>query len=306
VLLLLAIAAPPLPLRGQSQRDSAVAAASRRRDQGDLAGAIAILRPYVAQHPDDAVASRQLAQLFYWTKATGEARALYESTLARHPNDAQLRLEYGRMLLETRDARLTAVVDPLLRGSSPRDAAAAANLLGTAAYWSGDLSTAMRHFRLALAADSSLADARLQLGEITSLTAPWVRASAELRHDDQPLDRIDGEAEAGWYATPLTAITARAGASRLQSSDSVTLTMQAAELRLTHYAAPLHTDLDAAASVLQRSAGGSTDWTGRLGAGVRLPHALTLSLRGERDVYLYTVASLSTPVMTRTGAATLA
>ncbi len=296
----------PRSARAQDRDDgSRVTEATRRRDAGDLPGAAELLRPYVRRHPEELEAARLLAQILYWIKDFPGARQLYEETLALHPNDVPLRLQYGRMLLETVDAaRLGEVVTPLLDVPAARGQAQA--LLGTSAYWQGDLSAAKRLLSAALRAGSTQADVRGQLREIAALTAPWVRVASDLRHDDQPLERLGVGADAGWFLTPLTVLTAHPTSSWLRSGDSLAITVSAAVVRLTHYAAGIRTELEAAVGALQRTAGGATDWTGRLGIGVRLPRHFALRARGEREVYLYTLASLTTPVMTSTGTALLA
>jgi hypothetical protein len=51
--------------------------------------------------------------------------------------------------------------------------------------------------------------------------------------------------------------------------------------------------------------GTSSDWTGRVVLGLRFPQHVTLRVRAEREPYLYTLASVSTPVMTQTIGTTL-
>lgn len=294
-----------LPRPGLAQDDSSpVNEARRRRDAGDLAGAAALLRPYVARHPEELEAGATLAQILYWLKDYSGARALYEATLAAHPADTPLRLQYGQMLLETGDARrMREVVAPTL--DVPAARARAELLLATSAYWGGDLSTAKRLFTAALHDDSTLADARTRLGDIVAASAPWLRVASDLGHDDQPLERYGIDAEAGWYLTPLTTLAAHVTSGRLRSGDSLDLTIGSASLRLTHYAAAIRTEVEAEAGG-QRQGGGTSGWTGRLGIGVRLPRHLAIRARGARDVYLYTLASLGTPITTRTATVLLA
>lgn len=279
--------------------------ALRLRDAGDLAGAGRLLRRFVDQHPDDGEGVRALAQVLYWQKDLVGARQLYEEGVSRHPGDATLRLDYGQMLLETRqDARLSQIVTPLLDVPGARGRAHA--MLGTAAYWRGDLSTAKRELEFALHADSSLGSVRHVLDEIGAVTSPWLRLSSQYRHDNQPIDRPSGEMETGWYATPSTPLFVSLGGSRATSGDSLSLTLLRGQVGLRHAMPNEHLDLELGAGAIQRSGDIGTDWTGRAVVGIRLPADLRLRLGGERDAYLYTTASLATPVMTQSARASLA
>src|ERR1041384_3838180 len=180
----------------------------RLRDAGNFAAAIDLLQRWIADRPEDGEAERLLAQTFYWNKDFSRARAVYEQALMRHPEDTELRLQYGRMLAETGDrARARVIVTPLL--NSPSSRADASTLLGTIAYWDGDLDSAQRSFRIALDANPKQEEAHRQFNEIRTITAPWVRVGASATHDDQPITRVVSGIEAGWFATPLTQITAR-------------------------------------------------------------------------------------------------
>jgi tetratricopeptide (TPR) repeat protein len=294
--------------RAQSSADSSVAAAMRRRDRGDLIGAIALLRSYSQRHPDDLTAARLLGETLYWAKDIEGARNAYEAALSRHPGDAALRLQYAQMLSETGDAEhAREVVRPLT--AAPASRGAAESLLGRLAYWDGDLSAARTWFIAALQHDSTQRQARAQLREIAAATAPWLMAAPYLAHDNQPLDQTGVAAEAGWFATPDTKLLARVTGARLTSGDSVSLAVTRAEVSAWQYLSSAKIEIAAAAGILQRSgqsaAGAASDWTGRAEAGLRLPDHVTVRIRGARDAYFYTVASLRTPVTTNTATALL-
>jgi uncharacterized protein (TIGR02996 family) len=298
-LLLAAIApgAAQVPVR------DTVTDARRLHDAGNLAGTEELLRPYLASHPDNGDAARLLAQTIYWLKRP-DAGIAYETALSRHPEDITLRLEYADMLMETNDRRRAREVLEPVSGSTVSRGRAEARL-GTLAYWDGDLTTAARLFGDALRADSSQKDARRQLAEIKALTAPWAHAVTTLRRDDQALDQFGGDVQAGWYATPLLALSARVRPMQFHLGDSVTRTVTAAELEFSGFFPGARLETEMAAGVLERSYASSSDWVGKLALGFRLPEHLTLRVRAERAPYLYTLASLSTPVMTQTIATTI-
>lgn len=305
--LLLALAAvPAAPGAARSQSPAppgAVAEASRLRDARELAAAAELLERHLAAHPDDADAARMLAQTLYWTGDRAAAGARYEEALRRWPEDPWLRLDYGRMLVETgRGGRAAEVLEPL-RGGGPAAAGAEA-LLATAAYWRGDLTAAARGFRRALRLEPDHAEALRQLGEIRALAAPWVRVGAVHRRDTQPLERSAFSVEAGWHPTPLRALAARVEPQHFGAaggSDAFS-----AEASLRDYRPALRTELEAAAGIVRRGAGLGDEWTGRLGLGVRLPRGAVVRGAAERAPYFWTVGSLAEPTFTEAVSAALA
>ena len=93
------------PRAQTTQPVDTLAEARRLRDTKDFAGAAALLRPYVESHPDDAGSARFAALMAYWANDRVTADSLYAQALARHPGDANVRLEYGRFLIETGSSR---------------------------------------------------------------------------------------------------------------------------------------------------------------------------------------------------------
>ncbi len=287
----------------QATPQGAVARAQQLRDNGQLAAAAEILRAQLSAHPDDGEAARLLAQTLYWLKDTAAARVVYEAALVRHPEDTTARLEYGRMLVETgQGARARQVLSPLEQ--VPATQSEAKTLLGSLAYWQGDLSSAKRLFEEALRANPEQKDASRQLLEIAALTASWVRLSSGLRHDDQPLDSVTGGLEAKWFATPLASITVHATPSGYFPSNATSQNLWAADVSVANYAPAARLETEFGAGVLHRSFGtDALDWQGHARVGVRVVPALTIAVRAQRAPYLYTTASLVTPVMTQAAAA---
>ena len=283
-------------------RSPVVEQALRHRDAGEFDAAVRLLEPHVEQAPEDREAVRLLAQTLYWLHRRDDARRVYENALLRQVDDAALRLAYGRMLLETGDPRRAReVVEPLEHDPVTRPHADA--LLGTMAYWEGDFTTARRLLRSALEGDSAQEEARRQLGEIAAVGAPWFAMSGNTRTDNQRLTRLDIQVAGGVSLTPLLSLLARAGVGRFHSGDSVSLTIGSAEAGFSHYAPAARLETEASAGVLQRGASGGSAWTGRARVGFRFPRHVTLSVAVQREPYFYTIASIRTPVMTRTATA---
>ncbi|MGI9043390.1 MAG: tetratricopeptide repeat protein [Gemmatimonadaceae bacterium] len=278
-----------------------LARAEQLRNSGDFAQAAGILRQLLASEPGNGDAARLLAQTLYWLGDVPGATAVYERAIATHPHDTAVRLDYAQMLVETRnDARAAAILEPLIANRDTRGRAA--TLAGTMLYWQGDLARAATRFRMALAADPDEADARRQLDEIRAMSAPWITIGAGGLNDDQPLDRIEGEVEAGLFINPLLSVAARVRPRRFDIGTPDTYDVVAGEVELSHFAPAARLETRLAAGGVNHSAGdGSRTWTGRGQLRFRLPNHLSVEARGERAPYLWTAASIENPVMTETG-----
>lgn len=178
----------------------------------------------------------------------------------------------------------------------------ALRLLAETVYWHGDFSAAARHFREVLRQNPQDGDARRQLGEILTATAPWVTLRSGGLRDDQPVRTIGGGAEFGWFLTPMTSLRLEAGSTWLGGTGSQ-LYASTAALQVAGYApdARIEWKIDAGAlrrDALAGSAIGATSWTGGLEVGARLPREVVLRARLEREPYLKTDASLDTTLHT--------
>lgn len=293
-----------LPAALTAQTD-VIREAQQLRDARDFVAAVRVLQAHLRTRPGDGEAARLLAQTLYWMHDVAGARAVYEASIERHPADHRLRLDYGRMLAETGDAAGARVLVTPLRDVASTQADAS-TLLGTLAYWEGDLIAAKRLFTEALRINPAQADASRQLREIRLAAAPWIRISPELRHDDQPLDRRTVGIEAGWFPTPLTPVRVRVQPGGYRSGD-LTQTIWTTEAEVRHFAPAPRLETELAVGVLQRTIDGdrSSEWTGRGVLGVRLRRHVTVRARFERVPYLYTIASLTTLVLTDVAAGEL-
>lgn len=278
-----------------------LARAEQLRNSGDFAQAVGILRQLLASEPGNGDAARLLAQTLYWLGDLPGATAVYEKAIATHPHDTAVRLDYAQMLVETRSAaRAAELLEPLI--ANPDTRGRAATLAGTMLYWQGDLAGAAARFRMALAADPDAAEASRQLDEIRVLSAPWIAIGAGGLTDDQPLDRIEGEVEAGFFINPLLSVAARARPRRFDVGAPDNYDVVSGEIELSHYAAAPRLETLLAAGGVSHSAGdGSRMWTGRAQLRFRLPNHFSVTARGERAPYLWTVASIEKPVMSETG-----
>jgi hypothetical protein len=276
-----------------------LAEAEKLRNSGQFAAAATLLQTYWASHNGDANAARLYGETLYWIKRFAEARAVYEVGIRANPGDLGLALSYGRMLIETgggaRARTLLAPFQDSVAGIAP-----ASTLLGTLSYWEGDFTTAARLFRKALSANPEEREAARQLEEIRIVTSSWLRVGADGRFDDQPLHRIAADVQVGTFVTELTSLSARVRPMYFRLGDSLTRTVTHAEGEVSHYSAGTHVEVAVAGGGLFRSFDTRSDWTARGMLGLRMPHHFVIRARGERGPYLYSLASLTTAVMTRT------
>jgi hypothetical protein len=259
--------------------------------RGDFSDVVILLEPYVRDHPARIEAWVMLAQHQYWAGDPRAARQTFGSALALHPGDATVRTTYGRFLLETGDrARARKTVMPL----AGRDAEAE-TILGTAAWWQGDTTTAAQHFRRALALDPGHAEAAENLASIQAETRPWMRLTGGGGTDTQPLTVLDADAELGTYLTPLQTV-------RLNASygdyDAPRERLTVSRLSLSHRAFWPAVALDTEVAAGYLIIAGAGEWIGNVALGFRPASGIRADVRAERRPYLHTIASLSTPIMT--------
>jgi tetratricopeptide (TPR) repeat protein len=303
VIAMLSMLAPVVAPAQSAPVVDTIAEATRLRDAKNFSGAATLLRPYADAHPDDAGTARFAALMTYWAKDYSLADSVYARTLARHPDDAALRLEYARFLLETSSiTRAREVLAPMLAPEAmsytPAEVARARTLRGTADYWSGDFTGARREFATALRLDTSVTDARRQLTEIETAAASWIRLGSAIWDDDQPLRHATFEIEGGWFASPLTPLVVRAG-STIFDQNQTTETISTAEAELKTYLPGARVDFAVGGGLVQRSFGEASDWTASATLGGRLPHTIKLYATFEREPYTRTVRSLGTAIMVR-------
>lgn len=297
-----AIAVRSAPAIAQAAtQSSAVTEAMSQRDSGDFKGAVSILQAHLARYPDDGDALRLLAETLYWQRDFAGAIEVSERSLRLHPEDTSLRLQYAQMLIETgHGARAREVLEPVdSRATHGRSDA----ILGTLAYWEGDLASADKLVGSAIAAgDTALAIRRIR-ADIGILTAPWLSVTPSYQHDDQPINRAGVAAQAGWFPVKSTSVSIHGEGLHFSLGDTATRSASTAEVVLSHYAAAARTDFELGAGAVTRSFGSQSDVIGRVGIAARLPGHVRIGARGYRAPYFATEASLSQSLMTNTGIA---
>lgn len=299
------VAAGPRPLEGQGT-PGAVAVAERLQQEGRYADAADTLLRHLETHPDDAGVHWWAAQLLNRAGRTEAAAREYEAAVTLTPADPWLRVEYAELLMSlVALRRAQAVALPLAEdGNTPDEARARAlTVLGTVAYWRGDLAAAVDRFEAAVAVSPDQSEALRQLYEIRAATRSWARLSLMAMDDNQPYRRGRAELEVGAFLNPLwtaaveltphlldpPAHTGLASATRGPAEARGTLTgfLPAARLDVTGGFGGVRQD--------------ETTWVGHAGLGLRLPGEISLEGRAERERYLWTTASADTLVMLESG-----
>jgi hypothetical protein len=191
----------------------------------------------------------------------GSAIALLRSYVAQHPSDAHAQF-----------------------------------MLGETLYWIGDWSGAKLHFTEALRLDPAQAEARRELEEIRQVTTPWFLLTVSHRRDDQPVRQGASMIEGGLFLNPLQRLILRAEPQLFGSTEHGLVFSADAGWRA--YWPGLKLETEVGGGYLARQGSGASDWIGRASIGVRLPQGFKLQARSERAAYLWTVASLETPVVT--------
>lgn len=288
--LALADAVAPAPASGQARHP--LEEARSLREAGQTRAAAEVVRRYLSGEPGDAGARWLLAQLLRSLGDSPAAHAEYERALALTPDDRWLRLDYAGALLESGDlARASEVALPVTTSDDPHARAEAETILGTAAYWRGDLLSASRRFERALGARSDQPEAARQLAEIRAGAAPWVRLGIDLLDDNQPYTRAGAPLEAGLFLNPLWALSAEVTPGRAEGFASATIVGASAGVR--GYVPAARLDLAVRAGTHWDSGLGGAG-VGNAEAGVRLPVGTALRFGVARERYLGTATSVDT------------
>ena len=185
----------------------------------------------------------------------------------------------------------------------------AIRLLAQTQYWAQDFSGAKRTYERALMLhpeDSTLRQQYTQFLAETESPRGWVTISPSLHHDDQPLDRFELNTEVGAYLKPTISIALLLSGMHFQLSDTASRTLSSAMILFSHASPQNGATIALSAGAIHRSFDAANDFTGKAVAGFKVSPVLRARLQLERAEYLYTEASLSTPVMTNTEAGFLA
>ncbi len=126
------------------------------------------------------------AQILYWMKNFARSAQVYETALAAFPDSNILKLDYGRLLFETKNLRKAQLLltDYLVTDSMNAEANI---LLSHIDLWKGRLSTAKQRSLLMLTWYPGNKESIGILREINNQTTPYLNAHVQVLSDDQPM-----------------------------------------------------------------------------------------------------------------------
>lgn len=177
----------------------------------------------------------------------------------------------------------------------------AIRMLAQTQYWSRDFQAARETYERAIRLhpeDITLRAHYQQFLNETRAQRGWVKVQPSFRHDDQPLNRMELQAEAGWFLKPATSLALAVSGARFQLSDTATRSVSSASIALAHVAAESGAAFGMSAGMIRRSFHSGSELIGSVSASGKLSPAVRLRGSVERDGYFYTERSLSTSVMT--------
>ena len=261
--------------------------------QKDFATADSLLSAYNKNHKD-VHALRLHAQVLYWTKDFNGALALYEKTLLLFPDEAVVKLEYGRTLFNLNKlSKARAILDDYMKTDSSN---AEANIMR--AYidlWNGHMAAAKRRSLLLLKLYPGNADAEAILDKVRYYTAPYLKASAGFSSDDQPRRGEEYSFETGVYRSFLLAPVAQASIYNFHSLDS---TYRSLWVRLKN---TIQTgsgfSLVFGGGIFQQASTNTSHFTGNISLSQVVAKRFSLNAGFEKLPYQYSLASLKKAVI---------
>lgn len=177
----------------------------------------------------------------------------------------------------------------------------AIRLLAQTQYWAKDFEGARRTYERALKLhpeDSTLRRLYAQFRKETASSRGWISVVPSFHHDDQPLDRVEVSGEVGTYLQKLTSLALVLSGTQFRLSDTASRSVEAAALTLGFSSEQSGASGSLSGGVVHRAFNSTNDFIGKAVGGVRISPALGARAQIERSAYLYTEASLTTPVMT--------
>lgn len=184
----------------------------------------------------------------------------------------------------------------------------AIRLLAQTQYWSKDFAAARETYERAVKLHPEDTTLRAQYSQFLAETATqrgWVKLVPSLRHDDQPINRLELQGEAGWYIRPDASFAVRVTGMRFSLADTASRNAAAATLAFAGSSAESGMRVELAGGILNRSFGTSNEFIGSGALSFRVTPALRLRVVAERAGYFHTESSLSTDVTTNSGGGAL-
>ncbi len=254
----------------------------------------ALLSAYLKSHPGDSVAWLMLAQTTYWRGDISRAEGLFQAALVRFPTYADLQVAYARFLMEV--GRWSQARKQLQRMLEQEVYPAETRfLLGRLAFWQQDFPAASRYLQQALQLAPGHREAQSDWLALRQAMAPVLKGQAAYQWDNQPLKQPGIHLAGTFFLRPTWKLTLRV-TNRTYPDHSGEKSTTELETRhrwqLPGTRAALHLQMGGvlyhSGSTLRPILGGGLEWP--------LPAGAQLKLKGDVRPYLFTIASLDSPV----------
>lgn len=263
--------------------------------------AVSLLSAYETKHPAEINSVRLHVQILYWMKEYKAVSDVCETYLKNNPKQYCLKLDYGRILFESKKYdKAKAVISDYLKTDGGN--VEAKNMLGTIAYWQGQPNTAILYFEDVLHQYPTNEWALRLIKEINQSTAPYVLLNSSYTNDTQPMSFINSSVESGWYRSSLLfpKISLQQQHFNTDGETKNSLLFQAGN---TFSFSKIKTDIILSAGLFKSPADNKTNAIGSIGINKKLFNSISLSVIESRTPYLNTISSLRTNVMQNTTSA---
>lgn len=162
-----------------------------------------LLSSFHKTHSDDLNTSWLYGQAAYWARHYSTFEIVYENTIQQFPDNYYLKLDYGLKLLEKGDIQKSLIWLNVYKTYDPTSVDL--NLaLAKVDYWNGNFSRALEKLnRPELKKGKPYLFASSLKNEILAAKSPWLKLQATIVHDDQPLNILTPNMEAGTYFNSL-------------------------------------------------------------------------------------------------------
>jgi tetratricopeptide (TPR) repeat protein len=165
--------------------DSILSKANELLAQGQYEQATKILKPHI----DNVHAVRLLAVSYYWNNKPKEARLIYQYAILKHPNSYVIKLEFGRMLYESKqfdEAQSTLTKVLTLHPENVE----ANKYLGFLNFYKGNYAASVMHFEAVLRSFPENTEALEMLEKIEGIRAIRLGIGNTVSSDNQPLNSL--------------------------------------------------------------------------------------------------------------------
>ncbi len=268
--------------------------ARQAASEGGFAKAIELLQKEEKQHPHDVNVQQLLAHSYYWSGNLKMAELIFEKTIAAHPEQKALHLDYGRMLFEIKkyeDAKTHLLA---YLNSDPSNAEALLNL-GYIHFWNEEYKTAEGYFKKLLVLFPGQAEAVVMMEKIQAIQSVYIDLFGNYNTDSQPFTFYKPTVSVSKYWNKWLHPFIN-GSAYFFDVDSGGKQAQLIELGNHFYFKKVKTTLTINSGFYRNQIDGQIDFTGEAVLKKQLTKGLSISANASRTPNLTTLASLDQSV----------